>query len=88
MHHTITLNLIVHLKKLDARAFFLILTLKHVVCLGESRLSQVNNNPRANVFPAGVANFGNGMYRSLERSIQDTWDGFFFFLFIDHASFS
>ena len=51
--------------------------LEHVVCLGESRLSQVNNSPRANVFPAGVANFGKAMYRSLERSTQDTRDGFF-----------
>ena len=61
-------------------SFFLILTraLEHVVCLGESRLSQVNNSPRANVFPAGVANFGKAMYRSLERSTQDTRDGFFF----------
>ena len=50
---------------------------KHVVCLGESRLSQGNNTPRANVFPAGVANFGKAMYRSLERSTQDTRDGFF-----------
>ena len=79
MHHTITLNLIVYLKKGDARAFFLILThaLEHVVCLGESRLPQVNNSPRKNVFPAGVANFGKAMYRSIERSAQDTRDGFF-----------
>ena len=69
-------------------SFFLILTraLKHVVCLGESRLSQTNNSPRANVFPAGVANFGKAMYRSLERSTQDTRDGFF--LYIAQASFS
>ena len=67
---------------------FLILTraLKHVVCLGESRLSEVNNSPRANVFPAGVANFGKAMYRSLERSTQDTQDGFF--LYSAQASFS
>ena len=67
------------LKKRDARTFFLILTLvlEHVDCLDESRLSQVNNTPRANVFPAGVANFGKAMYRSLERSSQDTRDGFF-----------
>ena len=52
--------------------------LEHVVCLGESRLSQVNNSPRANVFPAGVANFGRAIYRFLERSTQDTRDGFFF----------
>ena len=32
--------------------------LERVVCLGESRLSQVNNSPLPNVFPAGVANFG------------------------------
>ena len=56
--------------------FFLILTrgLEHVVCLGESRLSQVNNSPRANVFPAGVAKFGKAMYQPLERSTQDTRD--------------
>ena len=60
--------------------------LEHIVCLGESLLSQVNNSRRANVFPAGVANFGKAMYRSLERSIQDTRDGFF--LYSAHASFS
>ena len=61
-------------------SFFLILTsaLEHVVCLGELRLSQENDSPRANVFPAGVTNFGKAMYRSLERSTQDTQDGFFF----------
>ena len=61
-------------------SFFLILTraLEHVVCLGESRLSQVNNSPRANVFPEGMANFGKAMYRSLDsRSTQDTRDGYF-----------
>ena len=57
--------------------FFLTRALKHVVCLGESRFSEVNNSPRPNVFPAGVANFGKAMYRSLERSTQDTRDGFF-----------
>ena len=31
-----------------------------------------SNGPRANVFPAGEANFGQAMYRSLERSPQDT----------------
>ena len=29
------------------------------------------------MFPAGVANFGKAMYHSLERSTQDTRDGFF-----------
>ena len=69
-------------------SFFLILTraLEHIVCLGESRLSQVNDSRRANVFPAGVANFGKAMYRSLERSTQDTRDGFF--LYSAQASFS
>ena len=69
-------------------SFFLILTraLEHVVCLGKSRLSQVNNSPRANVFPARVANFGKAMYRSLERSTKDTRDGFF--LYSAQASFS
>ena len=58
---------------------FLILTraLKHVVCLGESRLSEVKNSPRSNVFPAGVANFGKAMYQSQERPTKDTRDGFF-----------
>ena len=53
------------LKKRYARAFFLILTraLEHAVCLGESRLSQVNNSPRPNVFLAEVANFGEAMYQ-------------------------
>ena len=36
----------------------------------------MNNSPRANVFPAGEAHFGKAMYRSLERSTQDTRDGF------------
>ena len=49
----------------------------NVVCLGESRLSQVNNSPGPNVFPAGVTNFGKAMYRSRERTTQDTRDGFF-----------
>ena len=62
------------------------LTLEHVVYLSELGLSQVNNSPRANVFPAGVVNFDKAMYRSLERSTQDTWDGFF--LDSDQASFS
>ena len=66
--------------------FLLTRALEHVVCLGESRLSQVNNSPRANVFPAGVANFGKAMYRSLEKSTQDTRDGFF--LYSAQASFS
>ena len=60
--------------------------LEHIVCLGESLLSQVNNSRQANVFPAGVVNFGKAMYRSLERSIQDTRDGFF--LYSAQASFS
>ena len=69
-------------------SFFFILTcaLEHVFCLGESRWSQVNNSPRPNVFPVGVANFGKAMYRSLERSTQDTQDGFF--LYSAQASFS
>ena len=48
----------------------------HWFCLGYSRLAQVNNSPRANVFPAGEANFAQAMYRSLERSAQDTRNGF------------
>ena len=39
----------------------------------------MNNGPRANVFPAGEANFGQAMYRSLERATQDTRDGFDFY---------
>ena len=38
----------------------------------------MNNSPRAHVSPAGVANFGKAMNRSLERSTQDSRDGFFF----------
>ena len=52
--------------------------LEHV-CLGDSRFSQVNNGPRANVFPAGEANFGQAMHRSLERATEDTRDGFDFY---------
>ena len=40
------------------------------------RFSQVNNSPRAHVFLAGEANFGQAMYRSLERSTLNTRDGF------------
>ena len=60
-------------------SFFLVFTraLEHVVCLDQSGLSQVNNSPRANVFPAGVANFGKAMYRSLEKPTQGTRGGFF-----------
>ena len=46
----------------------------------------MNNSPRLNVFPAGVANFGKAMPRSLERSTQDTRVGFF--LYSAQASFS
>ena len=69
-------------------SFFLILAraLEHIVCLGESHLSQVNNSRRADVFPAGVANFCKAMYRSPERSTQATRDGFF--LYSAQASFS
>ena len=52
----------------------------------KTRLFQVNNSPRANVFPAGVANFGKVMQRSLERSPLDSRDGFF--LYSAQASFS
>ena len=83
MLHTITLNLIFILKKGYARAFFLILTraLEHVFCLGESRLSQVNNSPRPNVFPAGVANFGKAMYQfcvSVPRKVNPGHPGWIF----------
>ena len=47
----------------------------------------MNNSPPSNVFPAGVANFGKAMYRSLERSTQYTRDGFEFFLYSVQASF-
>ena len=40
------------------------------------RLAQMNNSPRANVFPAGQINFEQAVYRSLERSLQVTRDGF------------
>ena len=59
MHHTgtITLNLIVYLKKAWCKCFSHIFTraLENVVRLGESRLSQVSNSPRADVFPARLA---------------------------------
>ena len=44
------------------------------------------HSPRPNVFSAGLANFGKAMYRSLERSTQDTRNGFFFYS--AQASFS
>ena len=70
------------LKRRDARTFFLILTssLEHVVCLGESCLSQVNNSRLANLFPAGVANFGKAMYRSVPRKINPGHPGWIFFV--------
>ena len=49
-------------------------------------IAQVKNSPRANVFPAGEANFGQATYRSLERSPQDTRDGFD--LYSTQASFA
>ena len=48
----------------------------HWFYLGYSRFAQVNDSPRASVFPAGEADFGQAMYRSLERSPQDTRNGF------------
>ena len=46
-----------------------------------------SNGPRANVFPSGEAQFGQAMYRSLERSSQDTArDGFY--LYTAQASFA
>ena len=55
--------------------FFLILE-RALLLLGRLAIAQENNSPRANLFPAGDANFGQAMYRSLERSPQDTSDGF------------
>ena len=56
--------------------FFLILERALVLFGRLAIIAQVNNSPRANVFPAGEANFGQTMYWSPERSPQDTSDGF------------
>ena len=56
--------------------FFLILERALVLFGRLAIIAQVNNSPRANVFPAGEDNFGQAMYWSLERSPQDTSDGF------------
>ena len=56
------------------------------ILFGRVAFVSVNNSPRPNVFPVGVANFGKAMYRSLERSTQDIQDGFF--LYSAQASFS
>ena len=56
--------------------FFLILAFALVLFGRLAIIAQVNNSPRANVFPAGEANFGQAMYWSLERSPQDTGNGF------------
>ena len=57
-------------------SFFFLILEGALVLLGRLAIAQVNNSPRANVFPAGEANFGQAMYWSLERSPQDTRDGF------------
>ena len=84
MHHTITLNLIVYLKKkLDARAFFFShfdACTRTCCLLGRVTFvsTKVNNGSRPNVFPAGVANFGKDMYRlspwSIKRMRFENWN--------------
>ena len=67
-------------------SFFFLILEGALVLLGRLAIAQVNNSPRANVFPAEEANFGQAMYRSLERSPQDTRDGFD--LYSTQASFA
>ena len=61
---------------------------RHVcgVCSGELWLARKNNCLLSSIFPAGEGGFGQMVYRSPERSPQDSRDGFF--LYIAQASFS
>ena len=56
------------------------------VCSSELWLARKNNCLLSIFFPAGEGGFGQMMYRSLERSPQDPWDGIF--LYSAQASFS
>ena len=56
------------------------------VCSGKWWLARKNNCLLSSIFPAGEGGFGKMMYRSLERSPQDSRDGIF--LYSAQASFS
>ena len=56
------------------------------VCSGKWWLARKNNCLLSSIFPAGEGGFGQMMYRSLERSPQDSRDGIF--LYSAQASFS
>ena len=56
------------------------------VCSGKWRLARKNNCLLSRIFSAGEGGFGQMMYRSLERSPQDSRDGIF--LYCAQASFS
>ena len=61
---------------------------RHVygVCSGELWLARKNNCLLSSIFPAGESGFGQMVYRSPERSPQDSQDGFF--LYSAQAPFS
>ena len=61
---------------------------RHVygVCSGELWLARKNNCLLSSIFPAGEGGFGQMVYRSPERSPQDSRDGFF--LYSAQAPFS
>ena len=56
------------------------------VCSGELWLARKNNCLLSSIFPAGKGGFGQMVYRSPERSPQDSRDGFF--LYSAQAPFS
>ena len=56
------------------------------VCSGKWWLAKKNNCLLSSIFPAGEGGLGQMMYRSLERSPQDSRDGIF--LYSAQASFS
>ena len=47
------------------------------ICSGELWLARTNNCLLSSIFPAGEDGFGQMVYRSPERSPQDSLDGFF-----------
>ena len=68
--------------------FFLPFKFRRVcgVCSGELWLARKNNCLLSSIFPAGEGGFGQMMYRSPERSPQDSQDGIFWYS--AQASFS
>ena len=51
----------------------------NVFITGQGGTARKNNCLLSSSFPAGEGGFGQMMYRSPERSPQDSWDGFFLY---------